>query len=396
MAYKPPPRAGATVFVWADYSVQERDRRWKAVREAGAKAGFDCIFVPLGAGIDARYLTQLRCSSVIMSTDGRPPITIADRSSRNEWVPEPWQTSREWSEPMAEALLEMGMERARIGVVGLKGGKVSHITSIDGVVNHGAFDVVMRRLPNAKFEDATDIVGFVRYVKGAEEIDSMRKATEIAEAGIDELTRVARPGVDEAVLYARVMARMLEVGAEYFPFVLTTGTVGGSDTRRSSNPPLGRRLRADALIRSEVDAVWGAQIAEEDQTILLGSIPAAWKPVIERQREIFEAGVSSLKPGRACAEMVDFAKSLGQKDGMKTQIFLSGRGMGDDGPVITPAARAEELKGLTIERNTLWLWRPTVLSADERIRFTWGGTVLVTEKGGEVLSKRAHGMISIG
>jgi len=37
-------------------------------------------------------------------------------------VPEPWQTGREWAEPMGEALLDLGMQRARIGVVGLKGG----------------------------------------------------------------------------------------------------------------------------------------------------------------------------------------------------------------------------------------------------------------------------------
>ena len=233
MAYKPPTRAGATVYVWSNYSLQERDRRWKAVRESGAKAGFDCIFVPLGDGIDARYLTQLRCSSVVLPTDGRPPIIIADRSSSNTWAPEPWQTSREWSEPMAEALLELGMERARIGVAGLKGGRVSHVTSIDGVVNHGAFAAVMRRLPNARFEEATDILGFARYIKSAEEIASMRKAVEIAEAGLAELAAAARSGVDAAALYARVMARMLELGAEYFPWALTLGMSDGSDAKRS-------------------------------------------------------------------------------------------------------------------------------------------------------------------
>jgi len=310
MAYTPPKRAGATVYVWANYSVQERDRRWKAVKESGARAGFDCIFVPLGDGVDARYLTQLRCSSVIMPTDGRAPIVIADRSSSNTWAPGPWQTSREWSEPMAEALLELGMERTRIGVAGLKGGKVSHVTSVDGVVNHGAFSAVLKRLPNAKFEDATDVVGFVRYLKSAEEIAAMKKATEIAEAGIEELKRGARPGADEAVVYANVMARMLDLGAEYSPFAWTTGLIDGSDARRSANPPLGRRLKANTLIQSEMIAVFGTQIAEEDQAILLGKIPEAWKPVVARQREVFDAGLKLLTPGRSCAELLDFPRAL--------------------------------------------------------------------------------------
>ena len=389
MAYKPPSRAGATVYVWADYSLAERDRRWKAVQEAGKKAGFDCIFVPLGDGVDARYLTQLRCSSVIMPTDGRAPIIIADRSSKNTWTPEPWQTSREWSEPMAEALLECGMERARIGVAGLKGGKVSHIASIDGVVNHGAFSAVLERLPDAKFEDATDVVGFVRYIKSDEEIAAMRKATAIAESGIDELKKIARPGVDAARVYADVMARMMEQGNEYYPFALTI------EGRRYADPPIGVRLAKNSFIRGEIISVWGTQIAEEDQGFLLGPIPESWRPVAERQKEVYEAGLKLLKPGTPCAEMLAFGKSVEKKDGLTTNIFLAGCGAGDDGPVIDASTSAEKLKGLTIEKNTLWLWRPAVKSVDEKVQLGWGGTVLVTDRGAERLSKRDHELIAV-
>ncbi len=39
---------------WKGYSLAERDRRWQAVRENTAKAGFDFIYVPLC--IDGRNL----------------------------------------------------------------------------------------------------------------------------------------------------------------------------------------------------------------------------------------------------------------------------------------------------------------------------------------------------
>jgi hypothetical protein len=389
MAYKPPARAGATVYVWSDYSLAERDRRWKAVQDAGKKAGFDCIFVPLGDGVDARYLTQLRCSSVIMPTDGRAPIIIADRSSKNTWAPEPWQVGREWTEPMAEALLECGMESARIGVAGLKGGSVTHIASIDGVVNYGAFSAVLKRLPNAKFEDATDIVGLVRYIKSDEEIAAMRKATAIAESGIDELKKITRPGVDAAQVYADVMACMMELGNEYFPFALTI------DGKRYTDPPIGVRLQKNSFIRGEIISVWGTQIAEEDQGFLLGTIPESWRPVAQRQKDVYEAGLKLLKPGTPCAEVIAFGKSVEKKDGLTTKIFLAGRGAGDDGPVIDAATTPEKLKGLAIEKNTMWLWRPMVQSADEKVQLGWGGTVLVTDKGAERLSKRRHELISI-
>src|SRR5437763_12201480 len=64
---------------WKGYSLAERDRRWAAVRQNAAEAGFDCVFVPVGNGSDARYLTQLGAASVVLPTDGRPPIVVSDR-----------------------------------------------------------------------------------------------------------------------------------------------------------------------------------------------------------------------------------------------------------------------------------------------------------------------------
>src|SRR2546430_16466515 len=110
MPWNTPSGAGATVFIWSGYSLAERDRRWKAVRENAAKAGFDCILVPLGNGVDGRYMTQLRGSAMALPTNGRAPIVIADPRSLNEWGPGPCQPGRKRPEPMAEALADFGME----------------------------------------------------------------------------------------------------------------------------------------------------------------------------------------------------------------------------------------------------------------------------------------------
>ncbi len=384
---------GANVPVWDGYSLAERDRRWNAVRAGAAQRGFDCIFVPLGNGTDARYLTQLRCSAMALPTDGRPPIVIADRGSRNAWVPEPRLTGRDWAELMAQALLDLGMERARIGVAGLLGGTVSHVRAIDGVVVHTAYDHVLHRLPNATFEDATDVVGMVRYVKSDEEIESLKKATAIAEAGVDELVKQARPGLDAAVLYARVMGRLLRLGSEYYPLALHVDDIDATETVRYTNPPAGRVLQPNTLISSEVSAVWGIQVAQEDQPVLLGRVPDAWKPVIELQREVFQAGLEKMTPGTTMGELIDFVNGFGAGRGLRTAILMHGRGGGDDGPLLTPRVSGQRVRSLRIERGNAWVWKPTASSADGRISFTWGGDVLVTERGGEPLFKRSHGMV---
>src|SRR5712692_5674197 len=395
MPWKSPPGAGATVFIWNGYSLAERDRRWQAVRENAGKAGFDCILVPLGNGVDGRYMTQLRCSAMALPTDGRAPIIIADRSSRNEWAPEPWQTGREWAEPMGEALLDLGMERARIGVVGLKGGSVTHASSIDGVVNHTALAYVMSKLPNATFGDATDIVGFVRYVKSEEEIAFVRRSAEVAAAALDELVKLARPGVDAGVLYADVIARLLELRSEYYPLALSIDSIGTLKPKRYVNPPIGKRLEKNTLITNEVNAILGAQLTQVCQPILLGELPSEWKPVIQLQGEVYEAGLELIKPGAPLGALKDLVNGYGAKRKMKTSIQMHGCGYGDDGPLFTPKSPGDHLRDLRIEKGNTFVWKPIAMSADERIRFTWGGPILVTEKGGEALFKRSHGMVSI-
>ncbi len=384
----------AASITWSGYSLAERDRRWEAVRRGAADAGLDCIFVPAGNALDARYLTQLPSAAVVLPTDDRPPIAVTDRGAGNDWVANARAANRRWAEPMAEALIEAGMERAKIGVAGLQAGKLSHVRAMDGVVNHGAYAHVVQALPNATFVDATDVVGYARYVKSDEEIACLQRGTDIAEAGVETMIASSRPGVDAAVWYGAVMDRMLGLGSEYYALAFYMDPIDGPRTQRYTNPALGRSLQPNDLITNEVSAVWGGIVAQEDQPIVLGPVPEQWKPVIEFQREVFEAGLAYMKPGTAFGDFIDQIHGF-KKDGMTASVLMHGRGLGDDGPLLTPRAAGEEIREVRIEKGNAWVWKPTTHSADGRIDFTWGGDVVVTESGGKALFKRPHGMTSV-
>jgi Xaa-Pro aminopeptidase len=400
-----PPAADAG---WKGYSLAERDRRWNAVRARAAEAGFDCIIVPKGNRIDARYLTQILQAGFVLPTDGRPPIVLTDAGAGNAWIPEVRRLRESdrpvWGPGLAQALLDLGMERARIGVVGLSVGTVTHARAADGVVNYGAYAEVLRRLPNATFEDATDVVGFVRYVKSDEELAALKRATAISEAGIDEMVEVARPGVDEAVLYGRVTGRLMELGSEHYGnarsdwtahgFALKTGALEGHNPR-FTDPPVGRRLQHDTFITNEVSAIWGGMVSQEVQPILLGPIPEQWKAMVELQREVFEAGLAYMKPGLTYREFIDFVVGFSKRDDLKTALTLHGRGMGDDGPLITSRSSNERLRNLTMQAGNAWVWKPVARTADGKAEFQWGGTVALTERGVERYFERKHELVSI-
>jgi Xaa-Pro aminopeptidase len=352
-----------------------------------------------GNWADSRYLTQLPNAAMVLPTDGRPPIVVDGRGRTNDWVPEVRLASGSqrgsWAQALVQALLDAGMERARIGVCGLKGGKVTHVRAPDGVVNYTTLAEVIRQLPNATFEDATDVVGFARYLKGDEEVECLRRAAFMAEEGIDAMVEAARPGADQAVVYTRAMARMMELGSEHYLLAFYAAPLG-TEAQRMTDPPIGRRLRLGDYITNETSAAWGGQVSQEDQPILLGPIPDEWKPLIELQREVFEAGLAFMKPGTAFSDMIDFVNGFGLKRGLKTLILMHGRGIGDDnGPLLTPRSTGEDIRDVRIERGNVWVFKPYAMTPDERLSFVWGGDVVVTEKGGERLFKRSHGMVSV-
>jgi hypothetical protein len=80
---------------------------------------------------------------------------------------------------------------------------------------------------------------------------------------------------------------------------------------------------------------------------------------------------------------------------MKSQLLMHGRGYGDDGPLFTPQNRGGRNRDVLIEKDCVFIVKPIAHSADGSFDTSWGGCVLVTDKGGEPLVKRTPGMVSI-
>jgi len=165
---------------------------------------------------------------------------------------------------------------------------------------------------------------------------------------------------------------------------------------RLENPPIGRRLESNYMITNETDAVWGGLIGQEVQPMVLGSIPEVWKPVVELQRDVFYAGMERMKPGTVFNEFIEFTNGFGAQRGMRTMTLMHGRGYGNDGPLLTGQdPRAEHVRDVRIEKGNVWVWKPTAYSANGSIHHSWGGCVLVTDKGGEQLVSRRPDLIEI-
>lgn len=404
------------------FSLAERERRWRVVRRNMQALSLDCLVVPRavggvnlclsleqvrGAWSDVRYLSLLEDASLVFFADARSPIAVSALGGGSAWIddsrsPDQRGTSPTWP-LVVDILREEGLERGRIGVVGMSGGIFTHTRAFDGVVAHSAFAGIRRALPRATFIDATDVLGLARSQKGEEEIRAIAVGAAIADRVIETVRTRTFPGIDEARLYSIAMERLLELGSEYYSLGFRTGPIGVRYVR-IVEPRRGHIVSPDTFFQFEFDALVGGLISQEAQPFVYGDVPALWRRMVDLQRQLWVEGLAMIKPGAFLGDVIDHCRGFARTHGLNSSdVLMHGRGYGNDGPLITPSdPPTPRLRAFQFEPGNVFVWKPTVgmdlpgrRGNDAANRFGWGGNVLVTERGAVRLSTRAHGLVSV-
>ena len=163
-------------------SLAERDRRWLRLREEMRDTALDALVSLPNQGhwdqfaADARYMTQIGGTQTevgaVLPLEGEVTAIVRGANEiewwglAQDWVKDIRPSRRSYGEPVIERLKEIRAER--IGIVGLAG----LVRAPEGIVPWGTFEKIRAALPQAKFEDATDLMQEVRSVKSTEEIGS--------------------------------------------------------------------------------------------------------------------------------------------------------------------------------------------------------------------------------
>jgi Xaa-Pro dipeptidase len=120
-----------------------------------------------------------------------------------------WYDARGTAEQLADALLERGADGTTIGVeLGYPE------TFAIGAFDARSYLVLRDKLPNATFEDATQLILDCRMIKTAAELDYMRAAGRITWAGLKASLEAAEAGVTDNDIIAAGYGAMYAAGSE--------------------------------------------------------------------------------------------------------------------------------------------------------------------------------------
>jgi len=395
------------LYPYPRFSLAERDRRWKAVRELMRQQNIDVIVAPQNSGhsadyqADTRYLTHCGGGepdvAAVFPLDGEVTAIATSAAPRwptvQDWTMDVREARRNYGRAIVDRLKELNVERGRIGITGL--GEIEGTRTPEGTIFYGTWKQIREAFPNAELVDATKILAQVRYVKSQEEIDVLAKSMEIIELAIQAEIAAALPGVKDWEVWAAAQYAMMRHGSE---MPVHCFWVSGKNPKRTLTRPSMRILERGDVIINELEASWIGYRSQGVQPVFVEVINPAQAELIKVQREIFNRVLESLKPGISVGELAELtrktAESIAPKSGPAAgasgDLTMHGRGAGDDGPIITPHARSPRQLGLAMQENMVLVCKPSAISADGEYICQWGDTVVVTENGGRRLGKRPH------
>jgi Xaa-Pro dipeptidase len=251
---------------------------------------------------------------------------------------------------------------------------------------------IAARSGDRKLSDETAFVDRLLMHKLASEIDAIRKAAKLADAGYKVFMQAARPGRADYELVAEAEAFFRANGVDdNFQII----GVGGVEVKGMA-PPSGKKLKRGDMVTTELTPCVDGYYAQICRTLVVGEATPEQKAAHALWREAMEAGIATVRDGVTAADIAKAENDVFRKHGMgkyTTSEFtrVRGHGMGlfaDSKPHLLEdvTTRIEAGMALIVHPNT---YHPVVGY------MVLGDGVSVTKNGCEVLTGTPRELFSI-
>ncbi len=229
-----------------------------------------------------------------------------------------------------------------------------------------------------------------RMVKSKQELDALRRGTEVLDRAFEYICNVIKPGMAEKDLALDLEIYLRRQGAEEpsFRFIVASGKRGAMPHGTAS----GKAMQVGELVTIDFGAVFAGYATDMTRTLCLGKPDQQQRQIYELVREGQKKAADAVKPGLKGSELDKVARTIFERAGY-AQYFGHGLGHGvgletHEQPVLNPRSATILEPGMVITVE------PGIYIPD------WGGVriedmVAVTDRGGDVLTKSPRELITV-
>ncbi|MFQ5860713.1 MAG: M24 family metallopeptidase [Dehalococcoidia bacterium] len=402
--------------IFPSFSPAEYRRRYDAVREEMAARGLDGLVIYGDSGpsehnmANIHYLTNYSAPwfcYVLFPASGELALLIPSElhfphARRMSRVPDTEGVTRNYTGRLVSKLKEMGLERGCLGLVGpgAPGGSRSPGAAQQGILPYDHVQALHEGLPQASFQEASEVLQGVRRIKSQEEIAWMRRGAELTDLTVYALEEQAREGMAEYELGGIIAsAYMSKEGGWPKTIYLGSTSMHSPDIVFPRQKPSTRVLRKGDVVLLELSAGYWQYAGQIQRCIAVGEAPTpGYQELFDVASEVYHRIVDTLGPGKTDEDVRRAASLLKERGYWTFDGLLHGWGLtlgppGVDVPEVALIQRPQN--PVTFEPGMTVVVQPNVLSSDKRRGLQVGGLILITESGAEPLQKYPMKFITV-
>jgi Xaa-Pro aminopeptidase len=169
-----------------------------------------------------------------------------------------------------------------------------------------------------KVQDCTHILSELRMVKEPEEIERIRAAAKVADAGMAAAVKAVRPGVTESQVAAEAEYAMRQAGAEGF---WRTYVASGPRTNIAHGLPTQRRLKEADLVTIDVHPIVNNYSADLCRTACAGKPTGEQQTAYDLYLKAQRATIGKVKAGVGMTELEQTLNAVLKEAGHGEHIF---------------------------------------------------------------------------
>lgn len=303
-----------------DFSEAEYKLRWERAQEKMGAAGLDALWI--GDSSNYRYFTghcaptRNRPTFFILPHIGPPVILAATYGAHTarqmSWV----QDVREYEPPVTawavrDALEVLGLGNSTIG------SEVNDrfFGGFRQVLSYGEFQQLKELMPQARFENASELVWHLRMVKTPAEVEALRQACIITGRAYTQLFAQIAGGTTEREVAQLLISTMMSEGADYpsqgrggpCAFIIVDATRPMGQVHAPTDKP----LCPGDLLHIDAGAIYKGYCADFGRSGVVGEPNARQRDLWQRMQVNREAALATVRPGRKLREIAVHWHGLG-------------------------------------------------------------------------------------
>lgn len=258
-----------------------------------------------------------------------------------------------------------------------------------------------RLLPGVGIVDGHEIVLQARLIKNADEVECIRRAQSITELAVLHARDSLQPGMTQNELSRLIAERGLLLGADAMGLEVVINPVFSPHSQPtvpgqlpfSAASTQNYVMREGDIIFLDLGLIWNGYHSDYGNTWLCSRSPApspAQKACFQEWLAIMDDVLSRIRPGVTCGELERSASRIQPRHALSHLYLAHGTGLvgHPEMPLIGSDLGIDFDDQFVLEAGMVIVFEPVVWREDSRAAFRSEETIVVTDTGFEMLSKR--------